>query len=125
MPEQMVTNDKQVTVMHKEDVVIKDLKPAEKYYAGEDTDGKVVLYSQKDWGQFIKLMRHVQRAEKLHPTFGEGIYEAIGKISEESGEVAHAANHGEGEQRIMEEGMDLLCVAWRFVREDWRTEDER
>lgn len=114
MQKQMV---KSVT---KEDAVIEGIKPAERYFAGEDFDGKEVLYSQKDWQQFIKLMRHVQRAEKLHPTFGEGIYEAIGKISEEGGELAHAANHNEGEQRIMEEGLDLLCVAWRFVREDWR-----
>ena len=87
---------------------------------------KVLRYvEEEDIELFLKLMHHVRRAEQLHPTFGEGIYEAIGKISEESGEVAHAANHGEGEQRIMEEGMDLLCVAWSFVREDWRVEDER
>lgn len=96
------------------------IKPAEMGYVGEDADGNFVKVSRRDWLQFLKLMRHVQRAEQLHPTFGEGIYEAIGKISEESGELAHAANHNEGEQRIMEEGLDLLCVAWRFVREDWR-----
>ena len=96
------------------------IKPAEMGYVGEDADGNFVKVSRKDWLQFLKLMRHVQRAEQLHPTFGEGIYEAIGKISEEGGELAHAANHNEGEQRIMEEGLDLLCVAWRFVREDWR-----
>lgn len=96
------------------------IKPAEMGYVGEDADGNFVKVSRRDWLQFLKLMRHVQRAEQLHPTFGEGIYEAIGKISEEGGELAHAANHNEGEQRIMEEGMDLLCVAWRFVREDWR-----
>lgn len=82
---------------------------------------KVLRYvEEEDIELFLKLMHHVRRAEQLHPTFGEGIYEAIGKISEEGGELAHAANHNEGEQRIMEEGMDLLCVAWRFVREDWR-----
>ena len=96
------------------------IKPVEMGYVGEDADGNFVKVSRRDWLQFLKLMRHVQRAEQLHPTFGEGIYEAIGKISEEAGEIAHACNHGEGEQRIMEEGMDLLCVAWRFVREDWR-----
>jgi hypothetical protein len=96
------------------------IKPAEMGYVGEDADGNFVKVSRKDWLQFLKLMRHVQRAEQLHPSFGEGIYEAIGKISEEGGELAHAANHNEGEQRIMEEGLDLLCVAWRFVREDWR-----
>lgn len=96
------------------------IKPAEMGYVGEDADGNFVKVSRRDWLQFLKLMRHVQRAEQLHPTFGEGIYEAIGKISEEGGELAHAANHNEGEQRIMEEGLDLLCVAWRFVREDWR-----
>lgn len=101
------------------------IKPVEMGYVGEDADGNFVKVSRRDWLQFLKLMRHVQRAEQLHPTFGEGIYEAIGKISEESGEIAHACNHGEGEQRIMEEGLDLLCVAWRFVREDWRVEDER
>lgn len=96
------------------------IKPVEMGYVGEDADGNFVKVSRRDWLQFLKLMRHVQRAEQLHPTFGEGIYEAIGKISEEGGELAHAANHNEGEQRIMEEGLDLLCVAWRFVREDWR-----
>ena len=72
---------------------------------------------------FDELLKRLEDAEGKHPVFAEGIYEAIGKISEEAGEVAHAANHEEGEKRIMEEGMDLLCVAWRFVREDWRVPD--
>lgn len=92
---------------------------AERYFAGEDFDGKEVLYSEKDWAQFIKLMRHVQRAEQLHPAFAEGIYQGLGRIGEEYGELVRACNHEEGEKRVMEEAMDTLAVAWRFVRGDW------
>lgn len=58
-------------------------------------------------------------AEKKHPVFAEGIAQGLGRMGEEFGEVCQAVNHGESEERIMSEALDLLVVAWRFLRRDW------
>lgn len=60
------------------------------------------------------------RARQKHPVFAVGIYQGFGVIGEEYGEACQAVNHEQGEERIMDEGGDLLEVAFRFVREDYR-----
>jgi hypothetical protein len=60
------------------------------------------------------------RARQKHPVFAVGIYQGFGVIGEEYGEACQAVNHEQGEERIMDEAFDLLCVAWRFCRGDWR-----
>ena len=66
------------------------------------------------------LKRKDDRARQKHPVFAEGIYQGFGRIGEEYGEVCQAMNHGENNERIEAEAMDLLVVAWRFVRGDYR-----
>lgn len=61
-------------------------------------------------------------AEQKHPVFAEGVAQGIGRLSEELGEIAQAVNHGESEERIMSEALDLLVVAWRFYRRDWEVQ---
>ena len=71
-------------------------------------------------GLFMDLIKRIAEAEKKHPDFADGIYHGVGVIGEEYGELCQALNKGEGEDRVMDEALDLLCVVWRFYRGDWR-----
>ena len=73
-----------------------------------------------DFGLLVKLADRVKAAEKKHPGFADGIYQGVGVIGEEYGELCQALNKNQGEERVMDEALDLLCVAWRFCRGDWR-----
>ena len=75
-------------------------------------DGKVLF----------ALIDRIAKAEKKHPDFSDGIYQGVGVIGEEYGELCQALNKNQGEERVMDEALDLLCVVWRFCRGDWRQE---
>lgn len=66
------------------------------------------------------LLERLYEAETKHPDFADGIYQGAGVIGEEYGEVCQAVNKNQGNDRIMDEALDLLCVVWRFCRGDWR-----
>lgn len=68
----------------------------------------------------VALADRVKAAENKHPDFADGIYQGVGVIGEEYGELCQALNKSQGEARVMDEALDLLCVAWRFCRGDWR-----
>ena len=68
------------------------------------------------------LISRIAKAEEKHPDFSYGVYQGVGVIGEEYGELCQALNKGEGEERVMDEALDLLCVVWRFCRGDWRQE---
>lgn len=72
---------------------------------------------------FDELLKRLEAAEGKHPVFAEGIYQGLGRVSEEVGEVVRAVNHNEGDKRIMDEAFDSLVVIWRFIRGDWKTEE--
>jgi len=74
--------------------------------------------------QYNELLARLAVAEAKHPVYAEGIWQGMGRIGEEYGELCQSVNHGEAEERIMSEAWDLLCVVWRFVRGDWRGYDE-
>ena len=67
-----------------------------------------------------RLSARVSAAERKHPDFSDGIYQGVGVIGEEYGELCQALNKNQGEERVMDEALDLLCVVWRFCRGDWR-----
>jgi NTP pyrophosphatase (non-canonical NTP hydrolase) len=67
----------------------------------------------------VKLADRVKAAEEKHPDFSDGIYQGVGVIGEEYGELCQALNKNQGEARVMDEALDLLCVVWRFCRGDW------
>lgn len=77
-------------------------------------DGKVLF----------ALIARLAKAKEKHPEFADGIYQGVGVIGEEYGELCQALNKGEGEARVMDEAFDLLCVAWRFCRMDWKKKEE-
>ena len=70
------------------------------------------------------LISRIAKAQEKHPDFADGIYQGVGVIGEEYGELCQALNKGEGEARVMDEAFDLLCVAWRFCRMDWKKKEE-
>ena len=70
---------------------------------------------------YRRLSARVSEAEKKHPAFSDGIYQGVGVIGEEYGELCQALNKNQGEERVMDEALDLLCVVWRFCRGDWQT----
>jgi NTP pyrophosphatase (non-canonical NTP hydrolase) len=65
------------------------------------------------------LFERLKSAEIKHPDFSDGIYQGVGVIGEEYGELCQALNKGQGDERVMDEALDLLCVVWRFCRGDW------
>ena len=69
---------------------------------------------------FDEFLKRLATAAAKHPVFAEGIYQALGRVSEEVGELVRAVNHNEGDKRIMDEAFDSLVVIWRFIRGDWR-----
>lgn len=73
-----------------------------------------------DVSLLMKLADRVEAAEKKHPAFSDGIYQGVGVIGEEYGELCQALNKNQGDERVMDEALDLLCVVWRFCRGDWR-----
>lgn len=75
-----------------------------------------------DFSILLALSDRVKAAQEKHPDFADGIYQGVGVIGEEYGELCQAINKGEGEDRVMDEALDLLCVVWRFCRGDWRSE---
>lgn len=82
-------------------------------YESMTIDGKILF----------SLIDRIAKAENKHPGFADGIYQGVGVIGEEYGEMCQAVNKGEGEERVMDEALDLLCVVWRFCRGDWRTKN--
>lgn len=81
---------------------------------------KTLMNSLQNDELYALLNNRLAEAERKHPVFAEGIYQGFGRIGEEYGEVCQAMNHGESDARIEAEAMDLLVVAWRFVRGDYR-----
>ena len=73
-----------------------------------------------DVSLLLKLADRVKAAEIKHPDFSDGIYQGVGVIGEEYGELCQALNKNQGEARVMDEALDLLCVVWRFCRGDWQ-----
>ena len=79
--------------------------------------------ADEDESQYQELLERLAVAQEKHPVYAEGIWQGMGRIGEEYGELCQSVNHGEPEDRIMSEAWDLLCVVWRFVRGDWREHD--
>ena len=76
--------------------------------------------ASRDGRLLFALIDRVAEAEKKHPDFADGIYQGVGVIGEEYGEMCQALNKNQGEERVMDEALGLLCVVWRFCRGDWR-----
>ena len=70
------------------------------------------------------LIARLAKAQEKHPEFADGMYQGVGVLGEEYGELCQALNKDQGEDRVMDEALDLLCVAWRLCRGDWKKKEE-
>lgn len=61
----------------------------------------------------------IAHAEEKHPGFACGVYQALGYLEEEAGEVARAITKGEGTLRMRSELLDVIAVAWRMLRGEY------
>ncbi len=70
---------------------------------------------------FDNIRDYLDKAEKLHPHFAEGQYEALGYLSEEHGEVVKAITKGKTgwEPQMDEELYELIAVAIRMLRREY------
>lgn len=71
-----------------------------------------------------ELDRRMAIAERKHPLFADGVYQGLGVVTEEVGELSQAANKQQGKERLAEESWDVAVVAARFARGDWRQKSE-
>ena len=71
---------------------------------------------------FDRVSRTLIKAEKKHPTFAEGQYEALGFLGEEYGEVTKEITKGKDgwEKRMDSELYDLIAVAIRMLRREYQ-----
>lgn len=70
------------------------------------------------------LISRIAKAKEKHPEFADGMYQGVGVIGDEYGELCQVLNKNQGEERVMDEALDLLCVVWRFCRMDWKKKGE-
>lgn len=84
--------------------------------------GEIPKETEPDtWDEFLEeLKKRVKTAEEKHPLFAEGVYQAVGIVSEEVGELNQAINKSQGEDRIDAENWDVIITAFRFWRGDWK-----
>jgi len=73
---------------------------------------------------FAEIIQHVVMARVKHERFAEGVYEALGILGEEYGEVVRAITKQEGEDRLREELLDLIAVAWRMLKREYEHNDQ-
>lgn len=79
----------------------------------------------KDTAIMREFFQRLQEAEGKHPYFAEGIYQALGFLSEEHGEVAkEITKQLEGwSERVEHELLDLMVVAFRILRKDYEHDE--
>lgn len=86
-----------------------------------------VLGNGKSEGGYIlsnKVVKGVHRARQLHPKFAEGVWQGIGVISAEIGELVRAVEKNEGRERVKAEIIDCLVVLIRFWLEEYEADPE-
>ena len=73
-----------------------------------------------------KIQPDLKRGERLHPDFAEGVYQALGFLGEEYGEVSREITKGEPgwEKRMDSELFDLIVVAIRMLLRDYERKTE-
>ncbi|MBQ7739405.1 MAG: hypothetical protein IJT59_07115 [Desulfovibrionaceae bacterium] len=76
----------------------------------------------KDAEIYNAVLQGLSRGEQLHPDFAEGQYQALSYLEEELGEVAREVTKGRPgwEKRMQVELVDLIVVAWRMLRGEWK-----
>lgn len=67
------------------------------------------------------IAARLNEARQKHPLYAEGPYQALGVIHSEFRELEKAVEH-ETESRQMDEALDVVATAVRFIGEEHKTE---
>jgi hypothetical protein len=66
--------------------------------------------------EFIRnLARAIDSARTKHPVFAEGIYQALGRVGAEYGELVQAVEKGMPQDEVEQEAMHLVVTAVRLL----------
>lgn len=79
---------------------------------GTDIRGEQVLY---------RLAEAILEARRKHPVFADGIYQALGRVGAEYGELVQAVEKLESTERIETEALHLLVTAVRLLNREHET----
>lgn len=77
---------------------------------GNESKGRAIM-------QAIAL--RLEQARDKHPLYAEGPYQALGVIGSEFHELEKAVEH-ETESRQMDEALDVIATAVRFLGEEYK-----
>ncbi|MDR2820944.1 MAG: hypothetical protein LBB60_10515 [Desulfovibrio sp.] len=61
------------------------------------------------------LAREIEFARAKHPVFAEGIYQALGRVGAEYGELVQAVEKGMPQEETAKEAMHLIVTAVRML----------
>ena len=65
-----------------------------------------------------KIANRLIHARSKHPTFAEGVYQGLSRITEEHEELVHAVEH-ETPERQFDEDLDVIATAVRFANREY------
>lgn len=69
------------------------------------------------------LAGELEAAREKHPVFAEGIYEALGRVGAEYGELIQAVEKGEPGERVRQEALHLLVTTVRLLNGEYESKD--
>ena len=70
------------------------------------------------------VIKGLHRARQLHPQYAEGVWQGLGVVSAEVGELVRAVEKREGRERVKAEIIDCLVVLIRFWLEEYEVAPE-
>lgn len=79
---------------------------------GTDIRGEQVLY---------RLAEAILEARRKHPVFADGIYQALGRVGAEYGELVQAVEKLESTERMETEALHLMVTTVRLLNREHET----
>lgn len=79
---------------------------------GTDIRGEQVLY---------RLAEAILEARRKHPVFADGIYQALGRVGAEYGELVQAVEKLESTERMETEALHLMVMTVRLLNREHET----
>lgn len=69
------------------------------------------------------LAGELEAAREKHPVFAEGMYEALGRVGAEYGELIQSVEKGEPGERVRQEALHLLVTTVRLLNGEYESKD--
>ncbi|AMD89462.1 hypothetical protein [Desulfovibrio fairfieldensis] len=71
-----------------------------------------------------RLAEAMQEARCKHPVFADGIYQALGRVGAEYGELVQAVEKLESPERVETEALHLLVTTVRLLNKEYEPHEE-